>query len=81
MAERIRACGIELVWKRVQDVVAECGEANVGQQVKLLTVALRRLLDGREPHLQQVRALRRLFYGHGDTLLIVWTRFGKSIVI
>ena len=81
MAERIQACGIELVWKRVQDVVAECGEAMyVGQQVELLTVALRRLLDGREPHLQQVRALRRLVYGHGDTLLIARTGFGKSIV-
>lgn len=33
------------------------------------------------PHMEQVRAVRRLVYGKGDTLLIARTGFGKSIIL
>ena len=39
-----------------------------------------RLLRGKNPYTQQVRALRRLVYRIGDTILIVKTGFSKSIV-
>jgi hypothetical protein len=39
-----------------------CCEQNVEDQHCLLSRAMRRLLNGKEPHRQQVRALRRLVY-------------------
>ncbi|KAH8691771.1 hypothetical protein GQ44DRAFT_636079 [Phaeosphaeriaceae sp. PMI808] len=39
------------------------------------------MLGGREPHEQQVRAVRRLVYGFGDTILVARTGFGKSVVL
>ena len=53
---------------------------NVGEQYGLLRQAMKRLLDGREPKRQQIRALRRLIYQRGDTLLVARTGFGKSII-
>src|SRR5467141_815784 len=53
---------------------------NVNKQYDIILLALRQLLDGREPRPQQVRALRRLVYQLGDALLIARTGFGKSIV-
>lgn len=32
------------------------------------------------PHFEQIRALRRLIFGFGDTLLIARTGFGKSLI-
>src|SRR4029077_21285040 len=49
-------------------------------QYPLLSSAMRRLLNGKEPQRQQVRALRRLVYGMGNTMLVAKTGFGKSIV-
>jgi superfamily II DNA helicase RecQ len=57
-----------------------CCEQNVEVQHLLISRAMRRLLNGKEPHRQQVRALRRLVYGLGDTILVAKTGFGKSIV-
>jgi hypothetical protein len=57
-----------------------CCEQNVEVQHLLLSRAMRRLLNGKEPHRQQVRALRRLVYGLGDTIQVVKTGFGESIV-
>ena len=53
---------------------------NVKHQTEMLTCAMCRLLGGKNPHSQQVRALRRLVYRIGDTILIAKTGFGKSIV-
>jgi superfamily II DNA helicase RecQ len=57
-----------------------CCEQSVEDQHHLLSRAMCRLLNGKEPHRQQVRALRRLVYGMGDTILVAKTGFGKSIV-
>ena len=46
----------------------------------MLTHAIYRLLGGKNPHTQQVRALRRLVYRIGDIILIVKTGFSKSII-
>ena len=41
---------------------------------------MRKLLRGKEPKEQQVRCLRCLVFGLGDTLLLAKTGFGKSII-
>ena len=54
-----------------------CCEQNVEVQYHLISRAMRRLLNGSEPHRQQVRALRRLVYGLGDTILVAKTGLAK----
>jgi superfamily II DNA helicase RecQ len=46
----------------------------------VLSACMRKLLRGKTPKEQQVRSLRRLVFGLGDTLLIAKTGFGKSII-
>lgn len=50
------------------------------RQKDILVACMRRLLCGKEPKEQQVRSLRRLVFGLGDTLLLAKTGFGKSII-
>lgn len=50
------------------------------RQKDVLTACMRKLLRGKDPKEQQVRCLRRLVFGIGDTLLIAKTGFGKSII-
>jgi len=64
---------------QLQKLIRDC-DRNVDNQYTLLVHAMRRLLQGKEPHRQQVRALRRLVYGMGDTILVAKTGFGKSII-
>ena len=49
-------------------------------QEDLIFRALKKLLNGRDPRVQQVRAVRRMVYGIGDTILIAKTGFRKSVV-
>lgn len=59
---------------------------NVAAQSTVVEACLQRILDHtapgslRKPHPEQVRALRRLIFGKGDTLLVARTGFGKSII-
>ncbi len=62
-------------------------EENVLVQTTVLDACLQRILHcldtesgSRKPRLEQVRVLRRLIFGKGDTLLIARTGFGKSII-
>lgn len=66
----------------VRALVDKCSaEAFVKYQTPLIAQAMRSMLNGREPHEQQVRAVRRLVFGLGDTILVARTGFGKSIVL
>ena len=81
MRDRINNCNL-LSPIGLQELVSECSvESNVQYQTLLLTQAMRAMLGGREPHEQQVRAVRRLVYGFGDTILVARTGFGKSVVL
>ena len=72
---------MELSIRDIKELVLEGHRPeNVGEQYGLLRQAMKRLLDGREPKRQQIRALRRLIYQRGDTLLVARTGFGKSII-
>ena len=63
-------------------LVKECGlAANSHHQPIMLTTALKGLLGSKEPHREQVKAVRRMVYGFGDTILIAKTGFGKSICL
>jgi len=60
---------------------------NVPLQHRLIDLCLRRLMlqtsplfTTFEPRYEQVRTLRRLIFGKGDTLLIARTGFGKSLI-
>jgi len=59
---------------------------NVEAQTLVLEVCLRRILyfveptSSHAPRPEQVRALRRLIFGKGDTLLVARTGFGKSLI-
>jgi superfamily II DNA helicase RecQ len=59
---------------------------NAAAQSTVVEACLQRILDHtapgslRKPHPEQVRALRRLIFGKGDTLLVARTGFGKSII-
>src|SRR5277367_429137 len=62
-------------------------EENVLVQTAVLNACLWRMLHcmdpesgPREPRLEQVRVLRRLIFGKGDTLLVARIGFGKSII-
>ena len=72
---------------RLYLLVAEAmKEENVELQQDLISACLARILyamnpgRSRNPHLAQVRTLRRLIFGKGDTLLITKTGFGKSLI-
>ncbi|EDN04857.1 predicted protein [Histoplasma mississippiense (nom. inval.)] len=60
---------------------------HVKQQYGVIEACLKRLLrDGKPestlcPHPEQVRTVRRLIYGYGDTLFIARTGFGKSLIL
>lgn len=81
--DRIEQCRIALPpISELRKLVKECGHPNnVSYQLPLISAALRHLLNGREPHRQQVRVVRRLVYQLGDTLLAAKTGFGKSITL
>src|SRR6266699_6231667 len=62
-------------------------EENVLSQMAVLKACLERILqhmnpEGRPqtPHFEQIRTLRRLIFGFGDTLLIARTGFRKSLI-
>ena len=69
-------------------VIQQAGRTeNVPFQHKVVDLCLRRIilqtcpwLDDFEPHDEQVRTLRRLIFGKGDTLLITRTGFSKSLI-
>jgi superfamily II DNA helicase RecQ len=72
----------------LQTIVQEAAaEPNVHLQMQVLILCLRLILkkmhpsQGREPKIQQVRTLRRLIFGKGDTILIAATGFGKSLIL
>lgn len=51
-------------------------------QYDIIQGALQKLLGSRgQPREQQIRAVRRIVYGWGDTILIAKTSFGKSLII
>ena len=78
---RIEQCD-QMSTASLRELVRECGlPENTVYQIPLLTRALKRLLGGRDPRYQQVRAVRRLVYGIGDTILVAKTGFGKSIAL
>jgi hypothetical protein len=65
----------------IKALVRACGRPeHISHQPRLLELAMQGFLDGRAPRAQQIRALRRLVYGIGDTLLVAKTGFGKSII-
>ena len=61
-------------------------EENVPEQPAVIETCLTRILrhlnpeSAHMPHPEQVRTLRRLIFGKGDTILIARTGFGKSII-
>jgi hypothetical protein len=63
------------------------GMDGVPFQHNVIEACLRRILQvmspdaGHSPHMEQVRAVRRLVYGKGDTLLIARTGFEKSLIL
>jgi superfamily II DNA helicase RecQ len=63
------------------------GENSVPDQYSIIEACLKRILQkispgiDRSPHPEQVRTIRRLIYGKGDTLLIARTGFGKSLIL
>jgi len=68
-------------------VKAFTDEKGVPHQYSIIEACLRRILQetspgsDRSPHLEQIRTVRRLVYGKGDTLLIARTGFGKSLIL
>ena len=89
LEERLEAIE-SLCWSEVKRLVKEVdNEAYCGYQYDIIRVALCRLLNDPDkpdkndlqPRPEQVRAVRRLVFRHGDTLLIARTGFGKSIVM
>jgi len=87
--ERLEAVE-SLCWSEVKRLVMEVdNKTYYCHQYDVIRVALCRLLnDPRkpdkidiQPHPEQVRAVRRLVYRHGDTLLFARTGFGKSIIM
>ena len=68
-------------------VEAFADEKGVPHQYSVIEACLRRILQemspgsDRSPHPEQVRTVRRLVYGKGDTLLIARTGFGKSLIL
>ena len=89
LEERLEAIE-SLCWSEVKMLVKEVdNEAYCGYQYDIIRVALCRLLNGPEkpdkndlqPRPEQARAVRRLVFRHGDTLLIARTGFGKSIIM
>lgn len=61
-------------------------ESTVNLQHELIEACLKRILavltkSDLLPYEEQVRVLRRLIFGEGDTLLIARTGFGKSLIL
>ena len=80
LRNRVHECDT-LPLPQLRTLVEECQvEESVDYQEPLLKCILRKLLDGRNPRTEQVRAVRRLVFGFGDTILIAKTGFGKSVV-
>jgi superfamily II DNA or RNA helicase len=79
-----------LCFSEVKRLVKEVdNETYCNYQYDVIRMLLCRLLNDPQkpdkndlqPHPEQVRAVRRLVFRHGDTLLIARTGFGKSIVM
>jgi superfamily II DNA helicase RecQ len=79
-----------LCWSEVKKLVKEVdNETYCDYQYDVIRVMLCRLLNDPkkpkkndlQPRPEQVRAVRRLVFRHGDTLLIARTGFGKSIIM
>ena len=64
---------------QLQKLIHNCDQ-NVDNQYTLLIHAMCWLLQGKEPHRQQVRVLHWLMYGMRDTILVAKTSFDKSII-
>lgn len=74
--QRLRSMSIE----HVKIMVELAGRPEfVEHQVDVLEVALACLFKVGPPHPAQLRVVRRIVYGIGDTLLIARTGFGKSL--
>ena len=71
---------IDLLYVRRAIELASSTGDGVLRQKDVLSACMRKLLRGKTPKEQQVRCLRRLVFGLGDTLLIAKTGFGKSII-
>ena len=67
-------------------IKAFADEKSVPHQYSIIEACLRRILNemspgsDRSPHSEQIRTVRRLVYGKGDTLLIARAGFGKSLI-
>lgn len=87
MLERIAAIP-QMDVKDLRPVIAAARlEENVSSQAVVLEACLRQILQQMNPKSshhalrpEQVRTLRRLIFGKGDTLLIACTGFGKSLI-
>ena len=76
LLERIPAMAVT----KLHAVVEQArGEEYVPVQHALLEACLRRIIQ-KPPRLEQVRVLRRLIFGKGDTLLVARTGWGKSVI-
>jgi superfamily II DNA/RNA helicase len=75
--ERIEGMGLEELQRLVEEGFLP---NNIDLQEDIISRAMKKLLNGREPRYQQVRSLRRLVYRLGDTMLIAKTGFGKTII-
>jgi len=65
-------------------VKAFTDEKGVPHQYSIIEACLRRILQEMSPgsdRSPQIRTVRRLVYGKGDTLLIARTGFGKSLIL
>ena len=71
---------LHLIIEEAQD------EQHIDIQEDVIKHCLKRILSvmkpgaNRDPRHLQTRTLRRLIYGHGDTLLMARTGFGKSLI-
>ncbi|KAF1813104.1 P-loop containing nucleoside triphosphate hydrolase protein [Eremomyces bilateralis CBS 781.70] len=65
----------------LQELVKACLiRKNIKYQHDIIFHGLQRLLGGRLPRINQVRALRRIVFRYGDTIVSAKTGFGKSII-
>lgn len=83
--EEIVAMEVDMLWKLV-DRYDSVEQAIVDDQPRVITACLRVILRSMHnnsdlmPREDQVRVIRRLIYGSGDTLFIAATGFGKSLI-
>ncbi|EEH06948.1 ATP-dependent DNA helicase [Histoplasma capsulatum G186AR] len=72
-----------------QVVMSYAEPESIDKQQDVIEHCLRRILQGPRPdpkctlrpHIEQVRMLRRMIYGYGDTLFIARTGYGKSLIL